>query len=481
MASQKDINNLNADISAQKDAWWDAYNRNDQAGMDAAHQRAEEIRDSASSYLGIGRDQILTPEDDAIHNNTPVYVPAPSYSYGEATSSSNDYYEPYIPPKPIAPTPPPQAPPNPGDEPQFTKHTQQQLVKYEYVYGIKDLQIQGNEYAEKSIFVSKPMQVEGNVMQISLQAVEEHPLFSSLTGEATERQTSVEYYVSYVENPSLTDWHPILPEGEEQISSELLIFDTARTATLRFPALTSQEAKVFKNGIKYSNWTFTSGGTKIQLLEELQTGAVYTINYKPNADIVDPWNIDIYQKGLKTARQVDVFPNGTNHNKTLSLSKYPYIDYSQINTVDSFDPNTTGYRPITVTLKDAKIQGVNNSVIKEVLPYTGATTDPRTFNITDYKSKQWKQPKAYSLAKTAPYLNFEYYHEGSKLYFSETFNKADILTNLDITHGNAGITVEYDYLVSNFRIKIILRRTGLAYNSVSPIVHQYALKFKAMK
>lgn len=414
----------------------------------------------------------------SVSHTTPTRVElTPIYDDDDDDSS----YTPYVPPKPVAPTAPPQAPPDPGPEPQFIRQNQKELVKYEYVYGIKDLQIRGNEYAERSIFVSKPIQVQGNVMQVSLQAVEEHPLFSSITGEAAERQTSVEYYVAYVDNPALDDWHAILPEGQESIPCELLMFDTARTATLRFPALTDDNSRVFKNGIKYDNWAFTGGGTKVQLLDELTPGAVYTISYTPNAEIDDPWMIDIYQKGIKTARQVDLFPEGTNHNKTLNLSRYPYVNYELVNKVSSFDPNTAGYRPITVTLQNANVQGPNRTTLKEVLPYTGTTTEPRTFNITDYKTKEWKQPKPYSLEKTAPQLNFEYYHEGNKLYFSETFNKADILTNQELNHGNAQVAVEYDYLISDFRVKIILRRTGAAFNSISPIVHQYALKFKAMK
>lgn len=404
-----------------------------------------------------------------------------SWSDDSSSDSSSDYYAPYVPPKPDAPAPIPQAPPDPGAKPEIVQQTQKELIKYEYVYGIKDLQIKGNDYAPRSIYVSKPLQIDGNVMQIGLQAAEEHPVFSSITGEAAERQTSVEYYISYVDNPSLEDWHPILPEDQDTISCELLMFDTARTATLRFPALTIEEAKVYRNGIKFDNWAFTSGGTKVQLLEEISSGAIYTISYTPNTEIVDPWTLDIYQKGIQTARQVDVFTDGTNHNKTVVLSKYPYVNYDLINPLTMFDPNTTGYRPITVTLQNGNIQALNKTFLKDVLPYTGTTTDPRTFNVTDYKTKDWKQPQAYSLAKNAQYLNFDYFHEGNKLYFSETFNKADVLTNQDINHGNAEVKVEYDYLISSFRVKMILRRTGPAINSVSPIVHQYALKFKVMK
>lgn len=405
----------------------------------------------------------------------------PSFSdrYGDYYYDHSD--TPYIPPKPNAPAAPPQEPPNPGPEPTFTYEKQTELVKYEYIYGIKDLKAKGTEYAEKSIYVSKPIDIPGNIMQVSLTAVEDHPVFNSASGESAERQTSVEYYVSYVENPTQEDWYAILPEDQKTVKCELLIFDNARTATLRFPALTFEPTTVYKDGIKFDDWSFTAGATQIQLLSERDAAAKYTIDYTPNAEIDDPWTVDIAQKGLKIARQVDLFPNGTNHNKTLNLTKYPYVNMETINLDGDWDANT-GYRPILVTLKNANIAGPDRTTLKEVLPKSGDPTQKvYTYNITDYKTKEWKVPKAYNLAKDSLYTVFEYWHEADKLYFSETFNKSEIMTNQEFNHGNAEVQVEYDYLVSNFRVKMIFRRNGPAATSVSGLVHEYSLKFKVMK
>lgn len=404
--------------------------------------------------------------------NGTVAVTATSASTGQTTTL-------YIPSQPSAPAAPPQAPPEPGAEPTFTQEGQVQVTKYEYIYGLKDLQIRGNEYQEKSIYVSKPIQLEGNVMQVSLTSVEDHPVFDMVTGEAATRQTSVEYYVSYVENPASEDWHAILPEDQKTVKSELLIFDDARTATLRFAALTYEATTLYKDGIKFDNWSFAAGGTKIQLLVDRVVGSKYTIDYTPNAEISNPWIIDIYEKGLKVAKMTETFVDGTNHNKTINLSRYPYIDYENINLDGDFDPNT-GYRPIVVTLKNATIAGPNRTTLKQVDPYASGLS-VYTKNITDYKTKEWKVPQAYNLTTGSVYTVFEYWNEGNKLYFSETFNKSDILTNQEFNHGNAEVQVEYEYLVSNFRIKIILRRNGMATNSVTPSVLEYSLKFKAMK
>lgn len=380
----------------------------------------------------------------------------------------------------------PQPPISPGPEPTFNFEKQQPVTKYEYLMGIKDLTIKHKQYNDKAVFVSKPMEVDGNVMQVSLHSIEEHPVFDELSGKAADRQTSIEYYIAYSENPTADEWHPILPEDQLTIQGELLIFDTAQTATIRFPALVTskEEPKLYKNGLLVDKtlWSFADGGLKVQLLTKYDSAAIYTINYTPNSKFYNPWTLDIRKKGIVTKKQIDKFPNGTNHNKTITLSQYPYVDYERINLADSYDPNTSDYKPIQVYLKNAQIAGTNRAIFKEANPYDGTIT-PFTKNITDYKHGIAKKLIPYSIDSKngTPYFGFEYMQEGSKLYFTETFNKTDIYTNTETNHGNAEVQVEYEYMVSNFRIKIILRKNSSDTNTLTPIVHEYALKFKVMK
>lgn len=384
----------------------------------------------------------------------------------------------------------PQPPPAPGPKPTaVTTKTQESVTKYEYLYGIKNMEIGHITYENKSVYVSKPINVSGNVMSVSLHAVEEHPIFDELTGEAADRQTSIEYYVAPVgtnPSPTLDDWFPILPEDVTTVKSELLMFGTARTAELRFPALIGSTVRpaVYKNGLRMQDgdWSFVDGGLGMQLLVEKDETAIYTIDYTPNAEFYNPWSIDVNQRGSNPVRYTQTFESGTNHNKTVVLEKYPYIDYEKINTTSGYDANTNSYKPIQVTLKDAGIIGPNRVTYKEVSPYTGdATQKVFTKNITNYKTGIHEELTPYSIDADSAYNGFEYYQEGDKLYFSETFNKADIYTNEQESHGNASIVVEYEYLSSDFRMKIILRRNSTDANTLTPIVHEYALKFKVMK
>lgn len=386
----------------------------------------------------------------------------------------------------------PQPPPVPRPKPVFDFKKQKSITKFEYLYGIKHLELKHMQYQDKSIYVSKPISVSGNVMQVSMQAVEEHPIFDELGGAAADRQTSIEYYIASVgtnPNPTLNEWYPILPEEDKTVKSELLMFGTARTAELRFHALiSSKEAPiVYKNGLKMKSneWSFADGGKKVQLLIDKEPTAIYTINYTPNASFYNPWTIDINQKGGKPVKHTQLFPAGTNHNKTIVLEKYPYVNYEKINGTTNYDSNVGDYVPIKVTLKDAGIIGIENGkrvTYKNVQPYNGTTEQKAyTKNINNYKTGIHQELKPYSIDPETAYAGLEYYHEADKLYFSETFNKADIYVNEKESHGNATIAVEYEYLSSDFRMKIIMRRNSTDENTLTPVVHEYALKFKVMK
>jgi hypothetical protein len=383
----------------------------------------------------------------------------------------------------------PQPPTPPGPAPTFATKSQVSATRYEYMYGIKDIQIGYNQFQSKSIYVSTPIQVSGNVMSLSMTSIEEHPLFDALSGAAADRQTSVEYYIAPISTnpaPSLDDWMPILPEDQTTVKSELLMFDTARTATLRFPALigSKETPYAYKNGIKMngSDWSFADGGYKVQLLVDKDPLAIYTIDYTPNAKFYNPWSLDLNLKGSTPVSFTESFPTGTNHNKTITLSNYPFVNYETINTAGNYDPNLSSYVPVTVSLDKAGIIGPNRTTYTQVLPYDGTGKQTAfTKNITNYKTGINKAITPYSIDPASSYSGFEYYQVGDQLYFGETFNNADIYTNQSVSHGNATITVNYQYLSSQFRVKIILRRNSTDENTLTPIVHEYALKFKVMK
>lgn len=354
---------------------------------------------------------------------------------------------------------------------------------YEYAIGIKDISISAKSYEETGMYVSKPIEIEGNVMEVLLDAQEEHPLFDNVSDKATFRRTSVEYSITTASKPSQNDWIPILPQDQKVIKAERLFLKNG-VGRLRFVA-ELDSIIVYKNGRKMKSSEFVSleQGQLLQV-KTPDLGAIYTMDYKPNVAARNPWTIDVSQLVTQRSKQVDTFPNGTNHNKTVVLSKYPYVDLAYINTKKDYDANTDSYKPFQVFLRNGSIFGKNKTVIKEVRPQ-GYGDAISTIDKTLYKEDKWADLKSYSIVPNQEYQNFEYYNWKNKLMFSETFNRASInntdFRNEEFSNGNAEIEVHYEYLVAAFRIKIVLRRNAPDRIMTSPYVHDYRLHFKIQK
>ncbi|TNP18954.1 hypothetical protein FHY73_14690 [Bacillus tropicus] len=358
-------------------------------------------------------------------------------------------------------------------------------TEYVYQYGVKNLQLNHSLYEQAGIFVTKPIEVEGNIVEVSLSTFEDHPLFNELDGMATDRVTSIEYYISLEENPSLNDWVSILPEGTKNVKCEKLFF-RGSSAVLRFHADISDEdnTKVYRNNIlmNRSDWYFTERGAAIQLAVPHDSSSIYTIDYVPNASLFDPWTVKVGDRFSKRVRKVESFPNGTDSNNTIKLSKYPFVDYKQVNNGEGYDPNTSDYRPIDVFLTNGSIVVGGGKTQQEFFPISYSSKNQfTTKNRTDYKTSKDVSLNKYSIVPDSVYNTFEYKQEKNKLIFTESFNRSDLYYNEATNHGNATVVVHYDYLVTNFRLKVILRKNVGDELVVTPMVDSYQLKFKVMK
>lgn len=346
-------------------------------------------------------------------------------------------------------------------------------MKYKYDFGIKDLIIQEIKYKDNSAFISKPYVVDGNVSQVSVSSVEEHPVLD-IAGNVpvSDRSTSVEYYVTNKINPSVEDWKAILPTDQSSVRNELLFFNDQKTAKLRFTALPTG-ITIYRDGEKIndSEWTLSSGSTAVTITNNFMAISQYTIDYTPAGD---PYNIDFNNNIVK---QFEETFEGTDRNMTLNLKYYPYIDYEKINSTPGYDPNTYEYRPVKVTLLETDIMGPGRKVFPTIGP-DKENGKPYTLNRTDY------------LSNTDPVLNqynpdtqpaFEYKQSRNKIYFTETFSKAEIRENMPLNHGNAKINVVYNYTSSSIRIKIVLRKTSHVKNDpITPVVKEFSLRMKTV-
>ncbi len=353
------------------------------------------------------------------------------------------------------------------------------VTLYEYMMGVKDIQLTHETYQERQVYVTKPLEVSGNVMEIELDATENHPVFDSAAHEALAgRLTSIEYYLTHKERPEPEDWIPLLPKSQATVIGERLFF-AGTQATLRFPAELASLV-VYQNGVRLPADRVTLLSVQSLAIVGFQSQAIYTADYAPNTAVRNPW---VFSLGdyAQTLRQATETFAGASYNNTITLSRYPYVDMARIVADNGYEPNTSAYKPVRVRLTDAVLQGKNNTLLKTVEPYAPELLEAAyTRNRTLYKDKSWSDLQAYQPATAGYYGGFDYYHWKNKLTFTERFNAPQTAENKASTHGTATIAVDYEYLAYEFRLKVILRRNTAEQTSASPELSDYTMYFKTM-
>lgn len=348
---------------------------------------------------------------------------------------------------------------------------------YEYSMGLKNIEVTFNEYEDRAMYVSKPMKVDGNVMEVELMTSEEQPVFDEVSEGLARHQTSIEYSIAFKDRPTVDDWVPILPKGQEEIFGERLFFK-GREAKLRFPADMSK-VEVYENNIKLKSTLWSMQSADVLWISRLTPNAIYTVDYTPNRRILDPNKIEMLTHVKERVKTKELFTGGLSYNNQLELSHYPYVDYAYINAKENYDPNEDVYQPVRVTLKNGSIIGPNRVVHPLVEPLD-AKGSVFTKNQTLYSKNSWSDLTPYSL-ETDGYHGFDYYQYKNRLTFTERFNALNIRENLATWHGNADVEVEYEYLASSFRIKAVFRKNSGSGSTITPRLFNYQLLFKTMK
>jgi hypothetical protein len=360
--------------------------------------------------------------------------------------------------------------------------------RYEYVYGFREIGARCNEYEDVGVYVTPSIPTQSNVMMLALETVERHPAIYQGSSVLTRpdsgyplRRTSVEWSIAPVADPGPGDWIPILPLEGSVILNEVLFFSN-QLAELRFSADLTARAFVYKNEEPISAWRLMDA-KRIRLDEPVESSAIYTIDYVPlRTATLDPHNIDFTQIATPVWRPYEEF-DGADRNCMVKLNHSPWVDRARINDV--------GYNPVEVTLNpiDSPLRDtdkhrliVSGQGVTYPIPSTRNpdAAGPRLFNITRYRDGAEPILSPYDPDPPDPLVpTFEYYHVGNKLVFTEDFRSEGSERNYGYSHGNAVIRVRYQTLVTEVRVRAILRRT---WNdaSLTPIIDHYVLKARAV-
>ena len=149
---------------------------------------------------------------------------------------------------------------------------------------------------------------------------------------------------------------------------------------------------------------------------------------------------------------------GTDENGRVKLSFYPYVNKEKINEWP------INYNPSYLSNEDIPIQIylIDDDGYHIEQPYDENDKGVHILNKTDYKKKTQAILRPYNEDEGVFY---EYEVKGDTIQFNTVIPRS------------TKIIVDYYYLVSNVRLKIIMHRHSKQHDGVTPIISGYRLKF----
>lgn len=305
---------------------------------------------------------------------------------------------------------------------------------YEYSFSIKNISfgVNNNLTQNKACFISKKIETDGAPIAIKaiVNKVQQRPNLQYSNLDLRE-PGSFELSICYKENiSSEEDWIPVPAFVGRQVESEVLFFNPANDAFLRFvpnPA----SIRVYKNGVleNPNNWAYIEVQNKIAYSAIFDPHAVYAVSYLLADGVLTQNTIDIdalkdskftVKSFSRDGNNGELF-NGSGPGDKVTLSYVPYIEDrftnpvydSQFGTISTGD--SAGYSPIIVTLADGTVAR----------------------NLTNYLTNNFEKPQFYN---TNEYL---YIQSGKEIIFNKKINQL--------------INVNYTYIPSSLRFRLIIR------------------------
>lgn len=245
-------------------------------------------------------------------------------------------------------------------------------IKYEYNYGFNNISCLNNHYDKTGVYISRNINIKDNALRLKIYTEENHPKDSN--GNIA---TDIEYYVSYVDNPTYEDWKPILPYDKHIIDSELLRMTHRSIAYLRFE--TNNIIAICKNGeeMPYSPKDFIyltnpeTGNINAIQISTYDYDAVYSVKYEP---IESSRTVDF------TGEDITSIENFEGNNKSsFKLKNNPFIYNSEEFCSIKFIDNETG-----VETSELQVENKTN-LINSSYSYMNFTKD-RTYQYYVHKN-----------------------------------------------------------------------------------------------
>jgi hypothetical protein len=296
---------------------------------------------------------------------------------------------------------------------------------YEYQYGLREIDVREKQYLNIGLMLSRTYSISGDVRAVQLTTDEEDPTVNGLTNV-----TSIDYDI-YADG----GWYPIQPMDTPVVER---LFGAS--TTLRFSVASG--LALYCNGLPYTNYTFD--GVQTVTINNYNGYSFYTASYTPNNSA---YTLELPQVMLQpvpfttNGLNGEYFTDGTDANGVIVLSHTPYLDYS----------NLISYQSLTGA-DVPEVLTVNSYTPLHVMVQQDDGTYLEYMNATDYVTGSMTVPD-----------DSQYIQQGSQVILATEIVQP--------------IIVYYDYMGGNIQMRAILRRNINGYNSLTPALNSYQLKF----
>lgn len=222
-----------------------------------------------------------------------------------------------------------------------------EIRKFEYLLGIREVEIEHNLYAPESYYYSDKFDTQATVSEIQLEVEEDH-IDTETSWETNYHKTSVEWNID-IGNGRIIPIHPrnIVSEDDvPAVKDEYIKFDgVSGNAHTRLGGLYSNIYALKKDGhlIPEDNYTVIRETGVIPRLRISLTGSswydiasTYTVDYAVDPasyrlQIIDRYNSE------KLVTPDSFTQNGSDNE--VNLSKFPFINYEVVNLTGYFSNN----------------------------------------------------------------------------------------------------------------------------------------------
>jgi hypothetical protein len=353
-----------------------------------------------------------------------------------------------------------------GTPQQIPDHLKQEwtvVSKLSYLYGFYNISLTGRKFQQRSIYVSRPLPISGNVKTISLVTDEKHHNIQIDNGDSV-RITDIEYYISYKKNPDVNSWKPILPANKKFVEGELLFgssvtenypeLENTIQFSFRFPIVSPETVTLRRDGVPVprEQYVISTDGKKLGIRAPYYSASsIYTVDYKPVDDAffvtIDHDEIQPVQYINERGETGETF-DSVGSNNTITLKHVPYVFREKLFTYDSI-------------LQRYQQDSSQLTADKLYYPVIVRVNGVEYKNITDYANSSFGVERLENENDGHAFAQI-----GNQIIFPSSVS-SETLKN---------ITVDYYYLTTDIRLKAILRRNSAEHESVTPALYSYSLR-----